>query len=50
MTAETRILEPGRMGLGERVRAIFANSWIALVLIALVIGFSVLQPNFANKI
>jgi ribose transport system permease protein len=49
MTAETHILEPGRMGLGERVRGIFANSWIGLILIALVIGFSVLQPNFATK-
>ena len=42
MTAETRIF-PGRMGWGEHVWAIFANSWIALVLIALVIGFSVLS-------
>jgi ribose transport system permease protein len=49
MTAETRILEPGRMGLGERAKAIFANSWIGLILIALVIGFSVLQPNFATR-
>ncbi|MDQ1629065.1 MAG: ribose transport system permease protein [Actinomycetota bacterium] len=49
MSAPTEEVEvaPSRFGSG-RAREILADSWIALVLIALVIAFSVLRPSFAT--